>query len=126
MRKLQKQVAISAVAYLSLWDPLTADRLAGGKFENILNPIPILKELAQERNWENTYSNKRDFSWHKGMENKIDGEIKIHSAALAISGVHAEISRRIWSAEVGILFPFVEKKRHEILNQLNEVLLMVS
>jgi hypothetical protein len=56
------------------------------------------------------------------MQNKIDGETKIHSAALAISGGNAEISHRVWSAEVGILFPFVEKKRHEILDQLNEVL----
>jgi hypothetical protein len=39
-------------------------------------------------------------------------------APIPCSGSEGEIQRRIWSAEVGIMLPFVEEQRQEILDRL--------
>ncbi len=56
--------------------------------------------------------------WCLGLAEIIDGEEKTHSAALALCNQSDEIRRRIWSAEVGVLFPYVEEQRQRILRRL--------
>lgn len=115
---LQKRVAISVVTNIALWDCDVSKRLAYEKVEYILKPLPILQEIAGERNWCDCNYELSE-RWCKGMKDTIESEEKIHSAVL-VNGVldKAEIERRIWSAEVGELLPFVEQRRHDILRLL--------
>ncbi len=46
----------------------------------------------------------------------------MHSASLALKDFKGIIARRIWSAEVGVILPFVEERRQEILTHLAGVL----
>jgi len=120
---LQKRVAISVVASLALWDCVVSERLAYENIDNILNPVLILQEIAKERGWYTEGNKPSKWSWERGMTDIVEGEKKIHSAILAFneSGLK-EINRRIWSAEVGIMLPFVEEIRQEILESLKGVL----
>jgi hypothetical protein len=118
---LQKRVAISVITNLALWDYHVSKRLVDEKIENILNPVPILKEIAKERNWYTDYDYSLADKWCRGIANTIEGEEKTHSAALAVNGKE-EIERRIWSAEVGEILPFVEERRREILERLAGIL----
>jgi hypothetical protein len=56
------------------------------------------------------------------MIDVIEGEENIHSASLALKDFKGTIARRIWSAEVGVILPFVEERRQEILTHLAGVL----
>ncbi|MDY6939946.1 MAG: hypothetical protein SWY16_20115 [Cyanobacteriota bacterium] len=114
---LQKQVAISVTANLALWDPKVSERFAYENLENILSPIPILQDIAKKREWTDEIIPSESL-WHKGMKDILDGEDKIHSAALAFTNFHREIDRRIWSAQVGVMLPFVEERRQELLESL--------
>ncbi len=118
---LQKRVAISVLTNLALWDFDVSKRLADEKVENILSPVPILQEIAKERSWCTDDSCVE--RWCKGMTDIIEGKEKKHSAALAVNGSgKVELERRIWSAEVGEILPFIEELRREILEHLAGVL----
>jgi hypothetical protein len=56
------------------------------------------------------------------MKDVIDGVEKEHSALLAIRHDTRALQRRIWSAEVGVMLPFVEERRQDILSRFAGVL----
>ena len=125
LSNLQKRVAISAIAHLSLWDFEVSERLAAEKIEQILNPEAILTEIAQERGWYCDRTKNISFaeSWCQGIKNTIEGEEKIHSAALGFDALaQGEIKSRIWRGEVGEIFPFIEERRQEIIQRFSKVL----
>jgi hypothetical protein len=122
---LQKQVAISVITHLALWDFEVSERLVCEKIENILSPEPILLEIAQERGWYYDHTQKIPFQeiWCKGMKNTVEGEAKIHSSALALDSLaQGQIKGRIWKGEVGEVLPFIEERRQEIIERLSKVL----
>jgi hypothetical protein len=122
MPRLQNRIAVSIVTNLALWDPYVVERFANESFEKILNPKPILDEIACKRGWTDRGAANSGFSWYNGAVNTYEGEEKKHSAALVARGLEDEISRRIWSAEVGVLLPFVEERRQAILDEFSGVL----
>lgn len=48
----------------------------------------------------------------------------IHSAFLAQHGTLDEINRRIWTAQIGVLMPFVEEKRQQLISDLKDLLIV--
>lgn len=122
---LQKRVAISVITHLALWDFEVSERLVCEKIENILSPEPILQNIAQERSWYYEHTNNISFKeiWCKGIKNTVEGEVKIHSSALALDSLaQKEIKCRIWKGEVGEILPFVEERRQEIIERISQVL----
>jgi hypothetical protein len=115
---LQRRVAVMLAARLSLWDPAVSERMAGERIERILDPVPLLREMAHERGWRAGARGE----WHAGAADIFDGEKKDHSAALALKDSNGEIAHRVWSAEVGVMLPFVEEKRRELIARLAGVL----
>ncbi len=122
MPTLQKRAVIAIVANLALWDPAVSERFAYEEIEQILNPTPILAEIAEQRNWRDALPLLNRCFWYAGMKEIFDGVERIHSAALAVLDSDHEIKRRIWSAEVGVLFPFVDEKRRELIAKYSKVL----
>jgi hypothetical protein len=56
------------------------------------------------------------------MVDLTEGEESVHSAALALADLQGTVRRRIWSAEVGVMLPFVEERHQKILSHLAGVL----
>jgi hypothetical protein len=52
----------------------------------------------------------------------VNGEDVVHSVALAIRNDDAELRRRIWKAEVAVLYPFLEERRLHLLPRLRPYL----
>lgn len=121
MSALQKEVATSVIANIALWDPMVAQRLAYESIERILNPQPVLQQIAKERNWCETGLTTSP-SWCTGTRDLFNGQKKIHSACLAFDDKHQEIRRRIWRGQVGVMLPFVEEKRQDFLTELGAIL----
>jgi hypothetical protein len=122
MPAFQKRVVTSVVANLALWDPAVAERFTSEDLEHILHPVSILQEIARERGWHPIAGKLPPCLWSRGMVDLMEGEESVHSAALALADIQGTIRRRIWSAEVGVMLPFVEERRQEILAHLAGVL----
>ncbi len=119
---LSKKLAISVISSLSLWDPNLALFFVDIDHKFIFKPNLILEEYAKDVGWTSRTINGSSYDWHSGRINSIDGDRKQHSAALVMNKDYREINKRIWNAEIGIMFPFVEERRQEILDVLKESL----
>lgn len=122
MPRLEKSLAAASIAAVALWDTELAERLADEPIDRILHPEPVLEDLANERNWTALPEGDEPQLWAMGAKCGVDDVLRLHSAALAAGGCRADVERRIWSAQVGVLFPFVEESRQRIVEELASVL----
>lgn len=112
---LVKDVTAAVIAHLALWDPEVTERLSACELESILEPEELLRSIGCQRSWAGLRpANERDL-WSKGLCMHINGSIRLHSAYVALSGNHDEISRRVWVGLVGVLFPHIEEMRRELV-----------
>lgn len=116
---LVKGTAISICSKLALWDPAVVDLLAQQEdTERIFAPNDILKEISLSRNW---YWNSQEGvkpCWHNGSLDLVDGYTQVHSALLACLPDGRRVMNRLWSAQVGVILPFVEERRIELVETL--------
>lgn len=117
-----KRLAISAVTQLAAFDPALAEHLAQFSLQEILNPFEILRVFAEERGWEGLDTENAALFWWEGIADNLGGDKIIHSAYLALNESRNEIHGRLWTAEVGVLLPFVEERRREIIQKLSKFL----
>jgi len=117
MKDLQRKLIASIVTNIAFWDPVVSDRLLDEGFDTILQPDSILRSIANERGWD---CREVGPSWENGMKNIFDGAERMHSSALMLFGAEREIRRRIWSAQIGVLLPFIEEKRAEIIENIGQ------
>jgi hypothetical protein len=59
---------------------------------------------------------------HAGSADRVDGQEVMHSAFLASNGGTSAVHRRVWTGQVGVLLPFVEERRQDLLGLLAGVL----
>jgi hypothetical protein len=113
--KLEKQLAVNVIAKLASFDPHVCLALAEKTLEQIVNPTPILRQIGECRGWHNISLDKSATHWHSGMKQTVSDEIKIHPAVLAFKDPDEEIKRRVWTAQISVLFPYIEEQRRKLL-----------
>lgn len=116
--RLQKRVTVAIVAQLAQWDLTVVERLALEDLQHLLDPVQILQEIARERQWSQVDAEAGACTWHRGMADCVDAEMQVHSAILALRDPPIGLERRLWTAQVGVLLPFVEEQRQGVLIQL--------
>ncbi len=119
-----KRFIISVCTNIALWDFDLCMALLENSSDALLNPLPVLEKFIQNRSWTGKTVSDIAKRWEQGVEDEFDGRYMMHSAAVAASKDIREIERRIWSAEVSMLFPLIEEKRHELLDELSDVLIV--
>lgn len=119
---LQSRVAASVVAALALWDPVLADALSSKSLDEIMEPWSTLESLADSRGWSTTDGADPTAGWCEGIHASVEGVSKLHSAFLAARGERRLVERRMWSGQVGVLFPFVEERRQILVEELGPLL----
>ena len=122
MPDLCRRIATSIVAGLALWDPEVSERLVREEMRSILEPGQILRGIALDRGWAAPDCKIPTASWHNGAKDLFDGKERTHSAALAIDDPLNELRRRVWSAEVEVIFPLIEEKRQGLIETLAGIL----
>ena len=82
----------------------------------------LTPEMANERGWGPNDAANPD--WAQGTLQYVDGHQRRHSLIMAFAGEpgKSEIRRRIWRAQVAVLFPFLEEQRVVLLDQLRPML----
>ena len=119
---LQKRIVVAIVAQLAQWDLTIVERLTSEDLRYLLRPTSILQEIALERGWSPADAEAGPSDWHRGMADCVETEMQVHSAILALRDPPVQLGRRLWTAEVGVLLPFVEEQRQAILTELGAFL----
>jgi hypothetical protein len=117
---LSRHLTVNLCAQLALWDREVCRRLTGESFGDILQPHKTLKDIAQERAWCDPNVDVEKDGWRKGMVQMFDGKKQIHSAFLAGKERYSELNRRMWSAQVKVLFPYIEEQRMQLLHRYGD------
>ena len=103
---LMQVLLASTVASVAAWDFETADMLVSEEGRTILNPCERLRGFAHERNW--TADTPND--WRLGTTSRSG---IAHPALAALENPPTELHRRLWSAQLSVLFPWIEERRQE-------------
>jgi hypothetical protein len=113
---LHRRLAQEVACELALTDAALARALHRLDLRTLLEPTEFLRAEAGRRGWDARLA--RQPSWEEGLLDVVDGEEVVHSAVLAIRGEDDELRRRVWRAEVRVLFPFLEEQRLRLLPRL--------
>lgn len=99
-----------AISRLAIWDFETAERLVEGRPEEILQPVPLLREMAREKGWDKNTA----IRWSLGTASKSG---TAHVARLGVEEPAREVERRVWSAQASVLLPEIDTQRYEIIRE---------
>jgi hypothetical protein len=117
---LHRRLALAVICELAGSDAVLARGLAGLDLRQLLEPEAFLRAEAARRGWDALQA--RHLSWEDGLIDGVNGTEIVHSAALAIHGDGATLRRRVWQAEVAVLYPFLEDQRLQLLSRLRPYL----
>jgi hypothetical protein len=79
--------------------------------------MACLRALAEVRGWSPDLPG--DVAWGAGALETIEEADFVHSSLAALQGRADLLDRRIWQAEVAVLFPFLEQSRLDIVSELS-------
>lgn len=112
-----RRLLATLIARLAPWDPGLAVALADLPPERVIDPSAALRAFAAERRWDGG-----SISWEAGTVDEVEGRQHVHSAAISLRDARGEIGRRVWSAQVEVLLPWVEERRRDLIDQLPRAL----
>jgi len=111
-------IMVALATKLSGGDPILCRTLCKLNLTELLEPFQVLADYARSRGWGDT----TPLSAQKGTLVDLDGESREHPALMAVQGKEKELGALIWSAQVGVLLPFIEERRQEIVEQIGKYL----
>lgn len=116
----QQRLAAELIASLAMWDHNLADYLIDLPLADLLDPAATLIEFAREMQWDDTMKS----SWSAGTVNEFERRMQPHSAYLAVTGRDPAIRRRIWQAQLSVLYPAMEELRHALIEFFGDLLVV--
>jgi hypothetical protein len=120
MPALHRQLTLAVACELAGTDAALARALAELELRELLQPTEFLRAEAGRRGWDAARAHRR--CWEDGLLDAVDGGEVVHAAALAVCGDDAELRRRVWRAEIRVLYPFIEELRLRLLSRLRPYL----
>jgi len=110
MSLLERELCTTMTREIAAWCPDVAEQMAEAGPQQSFQPIPILRCLAEQRQWTET----TPASWSHGTLNYQYGIGVLHAALAAARGDVREIDRRLWRAQLEVLFPILEQLRAQL------------
>lgn len=115
--RLLRMIGSAMCTELAGTDPELAARLGVLSLAELEHPIATLRSVGEAAGW---------CDGTQGPPSVADGRVEIwegqprgRSSWVACTGDAAEINRRIWRAQVAVLFPFIEEQRAAMLRDLS-------
>ncbi|HMJ91128.1 MAG TPA: hypothetical protein VK530_14995 [Candidatus Acidoferrum sp.] len=113
----QRNLAVSLLAELALWDPIVCAEGASRSLEELVEPVSWLADIARSRNWPEKLDLKSPQALRHGIRQPFEGIQRIHSAWLALASRHDTLEERVWNAQVRALFPILERHRRALIKK---------
>jgi hypothetical protein len=118
---LHRRLAVAVIAECAGDDPVLALALADRWEPFGVDPLPLLQEEATRRGLAAENIGPAP-DWRLSTGQIWEDEERWCSCAVAVRCDRTELSRRIWKAQVAVLFPFIESQRVKLLDELRTVL----
>ncbi|QDT70351.1 hypothetical protein MalM25_32990 [Planctomycetes bacterium MalM25] len=109
---LAEETAVAVAAILAGADYRLAEHLAALDLRDLLEPLAALNAYAAGQPW---LGGTDEPDWARGTLDTIGGESVVHSAHPSIAGRPQHIGRLVWEGQLGVLFPYLEKRRLALL-----------
>ena len=106
---LLRSLLATTIARVAAWDFDTAAVLVAQDYETIMDPGDLLRETAQQKGW--TVDTPLD--WGLGTASRTGSA---HPAKASLDDPPSELQRRVWSAQLSVLFPWIETRRHATIS----------
>jgi hypothetical protein len=117
---LHRKLRLALALELAGPDAVLARELARLELLTLIEPTETLAQVAARRGW--TADGREKPAWEAGMVDDFDGAEWVHAAVEARQGDVAAVRRRVWRAEVGVLYPFLEEQRLRLVPQVRPYL----
>jgi hypothetical protein len=111
---LDRRLRVGLCTEIAGTDPELAVRLADLDLAALLEPHNLLRSVGLERGW----MDAKEPTWEIGALDELESELVPHSAFLALHNERSEILRRIWRAQVAVVFPFIEEQRTRLIPRM--------
>lgn len=106
---LVHRTSVATITETACWDPDLAQLLAGRGISDRLNPTALLSGANLQ--------NLGEPCWSNGLVDIWDGGAHVHTLALVGQDGGELLTRRIWRAHVGAIFPAVELVRQTFVRR---------
>lgn len=103
---LLRTLVATTVARVAAWDFDAAAALVAESDDTIMDPGELLRALARDKGW----TADTPLDWRLGTASRAG---IAHPARAALDDPPAELDRRLWSAQLSVLLPWIEARRHE-------------
>lgn len=111
----QTELKMALCAHLAQWDPRLCEVLCNHDIGSILQPessiavLPIGLDLDAHSDVEER--------WAMGILQRRDGQHIYHSGCVAKDTKSQEFQRRVWAAQVQVVFPLIEQVRRQAIER---------
>lgn len=123
MRPLAQMLKAAICSELSLWDFQLCEALSGRDLKELMNlekVKTILGEYGRGLGFDRIDPEANvEAKWNAGAAEKINGSWMEHSAYLALIDP-VKLEKRLWRAELTVLFPHVEEQKNALLERFGK------
>ena len=113
--RLRRALLATTIARVAVWDFDTAEALVAQGDRTIMDPTKFLRGMARDKGW----TADTPLDWGLGTASRSG---LVHAARAALDDPPVEVERRIWSAQLSVLLPWIETRRLDtVANNLYEV-----
>jgi len=105
------------IASLCLWDSKLMRVLLCLNLESLLSPERILQVYAEEMSWDKDSNPSTDELRISGIVQKVEDMNEVHTAYACSKNDQGVLYKRIWIAQVRILFPYIEFQRELLITK---------
>ena len=103
---LLRSLLATTIARVAAWDFNTAASLCAENNDTIMEPCNLLRTIAHENGW----TTDTPLDWHLGTASRAG---IVHPARAALNDPPDDLNRRLWSAQLTVMLPWIEARRHE-------------
>ena len=105
---LLRSLLANTVARVAAWDYDSAAILVAENDQIIMDPTEVLRAIAKDRGWDAD----TPLDWRLGTASRAG---VAHPVRAAVEDPPVEIERRLWSAQLVVLLPWIEERRHDVV-----------
>lgn len=109
------ELKMALCAQLAQWDPRLCEKLSDRGIGSILQRVTSVGALPAGQDAH--AADDPDEGWARGVLQRRDGEAVLHSGWVARDTVSREFERRVWAAQVQVIFPLIEQVRWQTIKQ---------